>query len=168
MSFFRRCGLLVSAVLAFSGAPLSAQENVEAGKTPAQLYASDCAICHKSPQGLSKAGGLFGLQSFLREHYTASRETAAVIAKYLKAIDKAAPPVARKRTAAHHSKKTEKSGDDKGKTESGEGARKKSASTGKSAAPAGQDKAADGAVHAEKPPAEKPAAKESDKPAKPD
>jgi hypothetical protein len=165
MSGFWRCGLLVSAVLALSGAPLAAQENVEAGKTPAQLYASDCAICHKSPQGLSKAGGLFGLQSFLREHYTASRETATVIANYLKAIDKAAPLPAHKRTAAHHTKKTEKSRDGKGKAESGEGAKKASASSNK---PVEQGQAAENKAREEKPPAEKPAAKQSDKPAKSD
>ncbi len=42
-------------------------------RRPAQLFASDCAICHKSPAALSKAGGLFGMESFLRQHYTASR-----------------------------------------------------------------------------------------------
>ena len=60
--------------------PASAQENIDAGKTPAQLYSQDCAICHKSPSGMARAGGLFGLENFLREHYTASRETAAAIA----------------------------------------------------------------------------------------
>ena len=56
--------------------PAAAQENIDAGKTPAQLYAQDCAICHKTPHGLSRAGGLWGLQNFLREHYTASKESA--------------------------------------------------------------------------------------------
>ena len=69
----------------------AAQENLDKGKTPAQLYASDCAICHKSPRGLSKAGGLYGLENFLRTHYTASRESAAAIGAYLRGIDKAAP-----------------------------------------------------------------------------
>jgi hypothetical protein len=61
----------------------NAQENLDLGKSPAQLFASDCAICHKSPQGLAKSAGLFGVESFLRQHYTASRESAAAIAKYL-------------------------------------------------------------------------------------
>lgn len=71
------------------GTPANAQENLYANKTPAQIFASDCAICHKSPQGLSKAGGAFGfgLESFLREHYTASRESAAALAKYIQAVD---------------------------------------------------------------------------------
>jgi hypothetical protein len=69
--------------LAFSGSA-GAQENLDLGKSGAQLYASDCAICHKSPGALAKAGGLFGMDSFLRQHYTASRESAAAIANYLK------------------------------------------------------------------------------------
>lgn len=69
--------------------PASAQENLYGNKTPAQIFASDCAICHKTAQGLSKAGGAFGLglDSFLREHYTASRESAAALAKYIQSVD---------------------------------------------------------------------------------
>ena len=33
-----------------------AQENLDLGKSGAQLYAADCAICHKSPQRLDLAG----------------------------------------------------------------------------------------------------------------
>lgn len=65
-----------------------AQENLDRGKTAAQLYASDCAICHKSPQSVTKAKGEFGLESFLSEHYTASRESAAIIAAYLNGLKK--------------------------------------------------------------------------------
>jgi len=74
-----------------------AQENLDYGKTPAQLYASDCAICHKTPQGLAaKGGGLLGLEGFLTEHYTASRESAAAIAGYLRSMGKV--PVGSTRT----------------------------------------------------------------------
>ena len=78
-----------------------AQESLDRGKTPAQLFASDCSGCHKSPQGLGKGGGFLGLDRFLREHYTASRETAAAIAGYLRAMDTgpAAHGRASKRTA---------------------------------------------------------------------
>jgi hypothetical protein len=68
--------------------PAGAQENLDKGKTAAQLYANDCAICHKSPQSITQAPGVFGLESFLREHYTASRESAASIAAYLKKLEK--------------------------------------------------------------------------------
>lgn len=94
--------------LAFAGTA-GAQENLDLGKSGAQLYASDCAICHKSAQGLNRAGGLFGLQSFLREHYTVSRESAAVIAAYLKSVDRAAPAApARGRTTKRSAKGEER------------------------------------------------------------
>ena len=77
--------------------PAGAQENLDLNKTPAQMFASDCVICHKSPQGLAKAGGILGLESFLRQHYTASRESAAAIAAYLQSMDRgpAAPATGR-------------------------------------------------------------------------
>lgn len=85
--------LALAAVTA--AAPACAQDNLQRGKSPQQLFASDCAICHKSPQGLAKSGGLFGLQGFLREHYTTSRETAAMLARYLEAAG--SPPAAAER-----------------------------------------------------------------------
>ncbi len=114
MTGFNRSIGLAMAVLALAvAAPAVAQENLDLGKTGAQLYAADCAICHKSPQALNKSGGLFGLSGFLREHYTASKESAATIANYLQSIGNA--PAANKRTGA--SKRSAK-GDEK--TKSGE------------------------------------------------
>lgn len=91
------CGvwLAVGALVLGLAGQAAAQENLDYGKTPAQLFASDCAICHKTPQGLAaKGGGLLGLESFLREHYTASRESAAAIAGYLRSVGSgpATPP----------------------------------------------------------------------------
>jgi hypothetical protein len=84
----------VAGVWAFSRliVPATAQENLDHGKTAAQIFASDCAICHKSPNGLGKAGGPFGLDSFLRVHYTASKESATALAKYLAAFADAPEP----------------------------------------------------------------------------
>jgi len=84
---FRLAWLAV--VIAAAPAPAGAQDNRDLGKTGQQIFASDCAICHKSPQGLAKAGGLFGLQNFLREHYTASRESAGLVARYLEGVGEA-------------------------------------------------------------------------------
>lgn len=128
MSGFGRCKLLVAGFLVVLGAsPVWAQDNVDAGMTPAQLYAADCAICHKTPQGLTKGGGVFGLSSFLREHYTASRETAAAIAQYLKSIDHG-PAVSeaatRKRTVTKPSRKDEKRKIESGKSEKKSGEKK--------------------------------------------
>jgi len=88
--------LIVAGLALVLAQTAGAQENLDHGKTPAQLFASDCAICHKSPQGLAKSGGLFGVESFLRQHYTASRESAAMIAKYLEASGPAPAAPAKK------------------------------------------------------------------------
>jgi hypothetical protein len=84
-----RCGIgaaLSTVVLCIAGVA-GAQENLDQGKSAAQLFAANCAMCHKSPQGLAKAGGILGLDSFLREHYTASKESAGALAAYLKSMD---------------------------------------------------------------------------------
>jgi hypothetical protein len=62
-----------------------AQGDLDQGKTAAQLYAAGRATCHKSLQSVSNTKWFFGLESFLREHYTSSRESAAILAAYLKA-----------------------------------------------------------------------------------
>jgi len=84
-----RCGAMLLVILPalLSTGVAGAQENLDLGKSAAQLFASDCALCHKSPQGLARSGGILGLESFLREHYTASRESAKSIANYLKSMD---------------------------------------------------------------------------------
>jgi hypothetical protein len=79
-------------------------QDYSAGKTPAQLFASDCSGCHKSPQGLSKDGDTRSLASFLREHYTSKKESAGALAAFVAAAG-AAPaasgkPNSRTRTAA--------------------------------------------------------------------
>jgi outer membrane biosynthesis protein TonB len=99
MSLVGRGLLRMMAVAAVTvAAPACAQDNLQRGQSAAQIFASDCALCHKSPQGLAKGGGgLFGLQGFLREHYTTSRETAAMLAQYLEAAG-AAPAAAERKT----------------------------------------------------------------------
>ena len=71
--------------------PARAQEDLNRGKTPAQLFVSDCADCHRSPRGLAKMDGR-SLADFLRVHYTASKENAAAIATYLVSLAGETPP----------------------------------------------------------------------------
>jgi hypothetical protein len=95
---------------AFAGSA-AAQGNLDQGKTAAQLYASACATCHKSPPSLSNTSlsntslsntrWFFGLESFLREHYTSSRESAAILAAYLKERENALADSQRGRLARH-------------------------------------------------------------------
>jgi hypothetical protein len=86
MTDFTRLLAAGLALVALSGAA-NAQDNFDAGKTGAQLFASDCATCHKSVQKLhTDVGGLFGLRGFLKEHYAASSEAASVIAAYVESM----------------------------------------------------------------------------------
>jgi hypothetical protein len=99
LSLFRGVWLtLVSLALFLTSS--GAQEDLDRGKTPAQLYASGCATCHKSPQSVAKTNSIFGLESFLSEHYTTSRESAALLAAYLKGLEKPSMESKRGRAAA--------------------------------------------------------------------
>jgi hypothetical protein len=131
----QRCGIrLVIGMLALCLAGgAGAQENLDRGKSPAQLFASDCSGCHKSPKGLGKGGGFSGLDRFLREHYTASRETAAAIAGYLRAMDTG--PATPGRASKHTAKGDERAkSDDKKKSgakpSDSKGSERKPADTG--------------------------------------
>ena len=57
--------------------------NLEAGKSPSQIFAGTCSACHKSPRGLMKSVGASSLPSFLRQHYTTSSDMASILAGYL-------------------------------------------------------------------------------------
>jgi mono/diheme cytochrome c family protein len=60
-----------------------AQTNIDQGKSPAEIFANDCATCHKSARGLANGRGSSGLAGFLIEHYTASKDQAAALAAYV-------------------------------------------------------------------------------------
>ena len=66
----------------FAAAPVRAQ-NLEAGKSPSQIFAGTCAACHKSPRGLLRTVAPGSLPGFLRQHYTTSSEMASVLSGYL-------------------------------------------------------------------------------------
>ncbi len=92
-----------------------AQVNIDQGKSPSEMFASDCATCHKGVRGLAVGKNSLMLSGFLREHYTASREEAASLAAYVlgaggaEAAPKGEPKIAEPRgqepkepkTAAH-------------------------------------------------------------------
>jgi mono/diheme cytochrome c family protein len=76
-------GLLAAMVSTLVVVSAQAQTNIDQGKTPAQIFAGDCAACHKSARGLANGKNSLSLTSFLREHYTASREQASSLAAYV-------------------------------------------------------------------------------------
>jgi hypothetical protein len=66
----------------FAAAPVRAQ-NLEAGKSPSQIFSGTCAACHKGARGLLKTVAPGSLPGFLRQHYTTSSEMASVLSAYL-------------------------------------------------------------------------------------
>src|SRR5215212_5435583 len=71
-------GLLIGATPA-----LAQVQNLEAGKSPAQIFAGTCTACHKAPRGLMKTVAAGSLPGFLRQHYTTSSEMASLLAGFL-------------------------------------------------------------------------------------
>jgi hypothetical protein len=68
----------------FAADPALAQAtNLEAGKSPSQIFAGTCTACHKSPRGLLKTVPAGSLSGFLRQHYTTSSEMAGLLSSYL-------------------------------------------------------------------------------------
>jgi hypothetical protein len=70
-------GILLSA----AGAPLLAQSNLDAGKSPAQIFSDTCNACHRSPREVKRTSA-----AFLREHYTTGMREATAMAAYLASI----------------------------------------------------------------------------------
>jgi hypothetical protein len=61
--------------------PVLAQINMDSGKSAAQIFASSCHACHRSPREIKPTNA-----AFLREHYSAGRNEAAAMAAYLASI----------------------------------------------------------------------------------
>jgi mono/diheme cytochrome c family protein len=74
---------IIGLLAGLAPAAAHAQTDIDQGKTPAQIFAADCAVCHKAARGLAKGKNSGTLAAFLREHYTTSREQAAALAAYV-------------------------------------------------------------------------------------
>ena len=59
---------LIGAAVSVAAAPVQAQSNLDAGKSPAQIFSNTCGACHRSPRELKQTSA-----GFLREHYTYRR-----------------------------------------------------------------------------------------------
>jgi hypothetical protein len=84
-----KCLAAVPALVLTAGTGFA--QDFTAGKTPAQLFASDCSACHRSPDGLGKKYNAGSLTGFLRAHYTTKQETAGSLAKYVMGFAAARP-----------------------------------------------------------------------------
>ena len=69
--------------LPHGGGRACAGENLEAGKSPSQIFAGTCNACHKSPRGLLKNVPASSLPGFLRQHYTTCSDMASLLASFL-------------------------------------------------------------------------------------
>jgi hypothetical protein len=73
----------VTLLIACLPASAARAENLDAGKSPSQIFSSTCSACHKSPRGLLKNTPASSLPGFLRQHYTTGTNMASVLASYL-------------------------------------------------------------------------------------
>ncbi len=64
-----------------AAAPAQAQSNLDAGKSPAQIFSDTCNACHRSPRELKPTS-----PSFMREHYTTGSREAAAMAAYVTSV----------------------------------------------------------------------------------
>jgi hypothetical protein len=70
-------------IAVISPGPTRGQVNIDQGKSASELFANDCAACHKSTRGLANGRNSLTLSLFLREHYAASSQQAAALAAYV-------------------------------------------------------------------------------------
>jgi hypothetical protein len=72
---------LVGVLVALTAGSALPQGSLDAGKTPAQMFADTCSNCHRRPQELKRTSA-----GFLRQHYTPGAQEAAAMANYLAGI----------------------------------------------------------------------------------
>jgi hypothetical protein len=70
----------VLGILALAGSAVP-QGSLDAGKSPAQMFADTCSNCHRRPSELKRTSA-----SFLRQHYTPGAQEAAAMATYLSSV----------------------------------------------------------------------------------
>jgi len=80
MSIVRQLAPWLIGVVSACALPAQAQ-NINAGKTPAQIFADTCTSCHRSARELRRTS-----TSFLRSHYTTGSDEASAMASYLAGV----------------------------------------------------------------------------------
>jgi hypothetical protein len=75
----RRLSAWVLGILAAAPLAPAFGQNLDAGKSGAQIFSEVCANCHRSPREVRANAGA----SFLREHYTTGTDMASTMASYL-------------------------------------------------------------------------------------
>lgn len=88
------------ALMLLAGVPARA-ENLDAGKSPARLFADSCATCHRSPRGLARGRFRLTLYLFLQQHYSSSSTSASALTSYLESLDTPERASVRRARPAH-------------------------------------------------------------------
>jgi hypothetical protein len=88
VSAFGRRARIVIGVLGAWSLPAYAQNAIGDVKNPLKAFATVCAECHPSAQGLAKNPDASSLNGFLRQHYTTGPEMSATMAAYLLSVAK--------------------------------------------------------------------------------
>jgi mono/diheme cytochrome c family protein len=91
--------LTISSLALCVASSAGAQGDLDQSKTAAQLYASNCATCHESPASVKNTKSFSEFESFLRQHYTSNRESAANLVAYLKGQERMSVESQRRRGA---------------------------------------------------------------------
>jgi hypothetical protein len=86
---------VIGIAVAVAAGQACAQSNLDAGKSPAQIFSDTCNACHRSPRELKQTS-----PGFLREHYTTGGREAATMAAYLASIGSDARAVQQRRPPA--------------------------------------------------------------------
>ena len=101
------CGLrLLTVVITASAGGIATAQDLDQGKSAAQLFATNCMDCHHSPKGLARDRFSWTLSSFLQQHYTASAASVNTLTAYLQSVDahrSNSGPAAHNRRAAENS-----------------------------------------------------------------
>jgi hypothetical protein len=83
---------IAGALAVFIAGSALPQGNIDAGKSPAQMFSDTCSNCHRRASELKRGASA----SFLRQHYTPGAQEAAAMASYLAGVPAAADPRAGK------------------------------------------------------------------------
>jgi hypothetical protein len=103
-------GLIAGSVTALLIGATAHAQNLDEGKSAAQLFANGCTACHRNSHGLAKGRFKLQLFMFLKQHYTTSSDEAWALAAYLGSVD--GTPRGRPRTGpAKHAPRARNDGD---------------------------------------------------------
>ena len=80
---------VIGVALSVAAGQAQAQSNLDANKSPAEIFSDTCGLCHESARALKPSNA-----AFLRKHYTTGPKQAATMAAFLEAVASEPPPPA--------------------------------------------------------------------------